>query len=402
MSSTSELSLTDAFALLKLPSTASASDIRKSYRALSLLYHPDKAKDVSAEIASDRFHNLHKAYELLSDPIVREKLARQAAEEDKRKERVGKFEQERKKMSEALEQREREETQRRRKEQQASRQRESDLERLKEEGRKMREAKSQARTKQLEEEAAKLRLAKQQAEDAIRARAAHDSMGDPLEPALGPLDTTVRLLYPTSIHQALSSSLGTVLTSRFGGLVNLRFTVPQENNDAPVSNKRKRLNEVTCLATFEQLSSALSVVEGGSDFRLAEAVQAAGSAAGQLDQVWVEWSAAKDLARKKKEARKKGIDSAESAEAKLPAGAKLGEPAKVTWWRSHAPERLPTSRSNGVSTQGIGQLESRGSPGKQSSMTGAADFESDVLRRAMEAAETKKKNAAEVEVGTQT
>jgi DnaJ family protein C protein 17 len=395
MSSNSELSLTDAFALLKLPSTASASDIRKSYRTLSLLYHPDKAKDVSAEIASDRFHNLHKAYELLSDPIVREKLARQAAEEDKRKERVGKFEQERKKMSEALEQREREEGQRRRKEQEALRQRDSDLERLKEEGRKMREAKSRARTKQLEEDAVKLRLAKQEADDASRARAAQDSTSDPAEPSLGPLDTTIRLLYPTTLHQALSTSLGTILTSNFGGLVNLRFTVPQETGETLPSTKRKRLNEVTCLATFEKVTSAVRLVEGGSDFRLAEVVSATGSAADQLDQIWVEWAAAKDLARKRKEAKKKGVASAEATEGDRPAGAKLGEPARVTWWRSHAPERLADINANSLSANGAGKMGPGGPPKQQSTTTGAADFESDVLRRAMEAAEAKKSKAAQ-------
>ncbi|PWN23167.1 DnaJ-domain-containing protein [Microstroma glucosiphilum] len=395
MSSNSELSLTDAFALLKLPSTASAGDIRKSYRTLSLLYHPDKAKDVSAEVASDRFHNLHKAYELLSDPVVREKLARQAAEEDKRKERVGKFEQERKKMSEALEQREREEAQRRRKEHEASRQRELDLERLKEEGRKMREAKSQARTKQQEEEAVKVRLARQQAEDASRARAAERSRDDPSEPSLGPLDTTVRLLYPTSLHQALSTSLGNTLTSRFGGLINLRLTVPQESDDIPASNKRKRLNEVTCLATFEEMSSAIRLVEGGSDFRLAEVVQATGSAAEQLDQVWVEWAAAKDLARKRKEARKRGTASTESTEVKPPAGAKLGEPARVTWWRSYVPEKLADYTTNGVAAYHSGQVYAESPQKRQSSTAGAADFESDVLRRAMEAAVSKKESATD-------
>jgi DnaJ family protein C protein 17 len=61
----------DFYALLDIPSTAAEAEIRRAYRKTALKYHPDKlAKPTPADL--DRFHLLQIAYDVLSDPEVRQ------------------------------------------------------------------------------------------------------------------------------------------------------------------------------------------------------------------------------------------------------------------------------------------------------------------------------------------
>lgn len=58
--------MTDLYDILELSSTASAADIDKSYRKLSLLYHPDRMPNDTE--AAEHYKDIQNAYELLSDP----------------------------------------------------------------------------------------------------------------------------------------------------------------------------------------------------------------------------------------------------------------------------------------------------------------------------------------------
>ncbi|TFK41618.1 hypothetical protein BDQ12DRAFT_710665 [Crucibulum laeve] len=59
--------------VLNLPKTASQEEIHERYRSLSLLFHPDKQQDPErSEIALKTFLNVQKAYEVLSDPFLRQ------------------------------------------------------------------------------------------------------------------------------------------------------------------------------------------------------------------------------------------------------------------------------------------------------------------------------------------
>jgi curved DNA-binding protein len=58
----------DYYAVLEVPRTAAAEDIKKSYRRLSKLYHPDINKQKGAE---DKFKRVSEAYEVLKDPEKR-------------------------------------------------------------------------------------------------------------------------------------------------------------------------------------------------------------------------------------------------------------------------------------------------------------------------------------------
>jgi curved DNA-binding protein len=57
---------------LGVPRTASADEIKKSFRKLARLYHPDVAKDKKK--AEEKFKEINEAYEVLSDPDKRKKF----------------------------------------------------------------------------------------------------------------------------------------------------------------------------------------------------------------------------------------------------------------------------------------------------------------------------------------
>ncbi|KAI8986702.1 DnaJ-domain-containing protein [Trametes punicea] len=60
------------YSVLNLPKTASEHEIRERYRQLSIVFHPDKQTDERRkEAATERFLEVQKAYEVLSDPVTR-------------------------------------------------------------------------------------------------------------------------------------------------------------------------------------------------------------------------------------------------------------------------------------------------------------------------------------------
>ncbi|PWN30151.1 DnaJ-domain-containing protein [Jaminaea rosea] len=400
-----DLSLGDAFSLLHLPRSATYAEIRKSYRSLSLKYHPDKCRDVPPQLAADRFASLHKAYELLSDPATRERLAREADEEEKRRERVGKFEEERKRMVGELEKREREEAQRRGE----RRRREGEVERLRDEGRRLREEEAARRSREEEQQRKGLAKAAEAAAASSKQNGAVNGATtaqagqvdiDISEPSIGPLDTTVRLLYPASVgaDPSYGTSLRSSLIKCFGPLLHFKQTMPPTADDGDQDKKRKRPSEVVCLATFEDMTAALRLVETGSDFRLDEALrqQAAVRQGEDYSEVWVEWASAKEVQqRRRREAKaRKANGEAEandkSQEEAAPPGSKVGEPERVLYWRRSRPDKLQQALQ-GTARERAPPVAAQPSASKP---TAAASFEQDVLKRAMAASEAKKKAAA--------
>ena len=60
--------MSNLYNILEVSETASQDDIKKAYRKLSLKYHPDRTNN---KADADKFKEINKAYEMLSDPIKR-------------------------------------------------------------------------------------------------------------------------------------------------------------------------------------------------------------------------------------------------------------------------------------------------------------------------------------------
>src|SRR5262245_16821566 len=59
----------DYYAVLTVERTATAEEIKKSYRKLAVQFHPDK--NPGDKTAEDKFKEIGEAYEVLSDPQKR-------------------------------------------------------------------------------------------------------------------------------------------------------------------------------------------------------------------------------------------------------------------------------------------------------------------------------------------
>lgn len=60
------------YSVLNVPTTASGNEIRERYRALSVIFHPDKQREErTKDTAAVEFLEIQKAYEILSDPFLR-------------------------------------------------------------------------------------------------------------------------------------------------------------------------------------------------------------------------------------------------------------------------------------------------------------------------------------------
>ena len=62
----------DYYETLGVPRTATAAEIKKAYRKLALVHHPDVAKDKVA--GEEKFREINEAYQVLSDPEKRKRF----------------------------------------------------------------------------------------------------------------------------------------------------------------------------------------------------------------------------------------------------------------------------------------------------------------------------------------
>ena len=55
------------YKILQLEKDASVDEIKRSYRKLALIYHPDKQHNNTEPLKLEQFHTITRAYEVLSD-----------------------------------------------------------------------------------------------------------------------------------------------------------------------------------------------------------------------------------------------------------------------------------------------------------------------------------------------
>lgn len=378
-----ELTVDEAYRLLKLSPGASEAQIKSAYRKVSLKLHPDKRRDVTPEVAAHDFHQLSAAYALLNDPAQREKAEAKASENAAAAARRGAYDGKRKAAAEDLVRREEEDRKRRR----AAAAAQKDLDT------RLREA--QLESQRMMQEACE----KHHASAAPASSAPLSAVNGPENPAtsfsppqvdedakgppLGTMDKLIIAKFPTSESsnllgvpaEALLSTpaltkLNTLQTPLAQALGNLFGKVNQLLVHPP--RRRKKTgglgSEITVMAEFDNLVDAYAAATVGSKL----------AAPPPLDECWIGWA----IAGKKKS------DASSSAPA---------EPPKVTWMRSRGllPNVINSERSTAShpsepppATTEVPCLNAPSDSFNKRPETRSAglDFESVTLRRLREAA----------------
>lgn len=85
------MSMLNYYEILDVTREASEEDIKRSYRRLALLYHPDKNRDDSPEEAARKFREISEAYEVLSDQRKRQQYDLQFRDSERQRFPVGDF-----------------------------------------------------------------------------------------------------------------------------------------------------------------------------------------------------------------------------------------------------------------------------------------------------------------------
>ncbi|KAI0322883.1 DnaJ domain-containing protein [Amylostereum chailletii] len=175
------------YELLGIQTEATEGEIKTAYRQRSLKVHPDRNR--GNPDAARKFHELNQAYELLLDPLRRLALDAKIRVVEARKQRFSKYDAKRKNLLEELEERERAFKKAKTEKDVAERTRTREAEKIKEEGRRLREDREKE-VQRREEEAEK---------------AAAAAIAELQPPPLGQLDTTIRLKYFLSAHPDLTT-----------------------------------------------------------------------------------------------------------------------------------------------------------------------------------------------------
>ena len=139
----------DFYALLSISPAASESELRRAYRKTALKYHPDKVGP-SNIAALEKFHLLQLAYDVLSDPAVKELYDNARRAKEAKVERDRQFEGRRRAMKEDLERRESGVKRKREEDDNAEVEFERELRRLAEDGKRRRKEREEVSRREME------------------------------------------------------------------------------------------------------------------------------------------------------------------------------------------------------------------------------------------------------------
>lgn len=260
----------DFYALLDIPQAANESEIRRAYRRTALKYHPDKiANPTPADI--DRFHTLQIAYDVLSDPSVRQ-LYDNAREARMRKQRErDMMDAAKRKMREDLEARERagaaamggagvkqgvKRSWMAAADDDAEAKLQREIERIAEDGRRRRREAEEKLKREMDEEERKM---KEEGEEARRAADRSSQRVDrSKEGSVSELDRTVKVRWA---REGRGLDLDAEwLKRRFAGIGKVENTFMLKDKRAKVDGKKGKVTFATGVVVFASIVSAHAAV----------------------------------------------------------------------------------------------------------------------------------------------
>ncbi|KAJ3503923.1 hypothetical protein NLJ89_g8215 [Agrocybe chaxingu] len=232
------------YELLDLKVESTEKEIRTAYRQKSLKVHPDR--NPNNPDAARKFHELNQSYELLLDPLRRLALDAKLRLKLARKERFKAYDNKRKNLVEELEERERAFKKARMEKREEEVQTWHSNERIKEEGKRLREEK---------EREMKARMAPQMPE----------VEEEDAPPPMDPLDTTVRIKYPLKTYPNLTTpeSISNFL-NRFGATdetsIVLSLSLKSKKAYEKLDKPEKPPKTGSALVPFKQIGDAFAAV----------------------------------------------------------------------------------------------------------------------------------------------
>ncbi|GAA6013990.1 hypothetical protein JCM10207_000198 [Rhodosporidiobolus poonsookiae] len=247
----------DYYALIGVEPDATQQQIKTAYRKKSLAVHPDRNPDNPD--AASLFHALNAAFTLLSSPTERAKLDAKLAAANARKARFAALDGKRKAMASELEERERAFKRSRGEQEGEKRRKDAELERLKEEGRRLREARNAQAAQAAAAAAPAAPAAAGGGAGGGEAAGAHD---------LGPLDKTLKVKWRRAAHPALvdAQSIEAWLASALGGgagagldsvVLSSKTLAALSSAAGATEGGKKPPKTATALVAFHTLSAAV-------------------------------------------------------------------------------------------------------------------------------------------------
>ncbi|KAJ7043461.1 hypothetical protein C8F04DRAFT_1072145 [Mycena alexandri] len=228
------------YELLELKLDCTEQEIRTAYRQTSRKVHPDRNRNDPD--AARKFHVLTQSYELLLDPLRRLALDAKLRVKAARDERFKSYDNKRKNMLTELEERERAFKKAKTEQQRDEATRWHETERIKDEGRRLREE----RENELRKRETEARQQQQSAEEELEA------------PTLDPLDTTIRLKFKLSARPDLTTSAAlAALLAPFGATDADSIVI---SSKAPKKSPDKPPKHATALVPFKQIGDAFAAV----------------------------------------------------------------------------------------------------------------------------------------------
>ncbi|KAJ7634638.1 DnaJ domain-containing protein [Roridomyces roridus] len=263
MSATAPTAEINPYELLELKLECSEQEIRTAYRQTSRKVHPDRNRNDPD--AARKFHELTQAYELLLDPLRRLALDAKLRVKAARDARFKTYDTKRKNMVSELEERERAFKKAKMDQERDEASRWADTEKIKDEGRRMRE-----------ERETEIRRREREAEASRNPPVDDDSEA----PTLDPLDTTIHLKFKLSAHPELTNREALAkLLAPFGAIDTESIVISCK---PPKKSPEKPPKYGMALVPFKQIGDAFG------------AVCASGRADRGLDGVEVGWVGGKE------------------------------------------------------------------------------------------------------------